>query len=252
MWYEPLIIIAILVHVNSVIYSVYLHRGKAHNYYTFHPVLEHTFRFLLWFTRSQCWPGFIQNYSANHRKHHVYVDVEGDPHSPHIWSFLELSSDLWGPKKGRPHYISYEEQQKWAGDLSNEKYSWLDKNVYQRYPRLGILMLWTVLTLCYGWIGFLSGWVCYVVPKYIGIFVGSYGIHKFGVKYHHNSKKAGQSTIVGPWGLWWGGEELHENHHMDPTNPNWAKRWYEVDIGYWYSKLFEKLGLLTFTKDSGK
>jgi stearoyl-CoA desaturase (delta-9 desaturase) len=40
-----------------------------------------------------------------------------------------------------------------------------------------------------------------------------------------------------------GGEELHNNHHLDPANPRLSKRWFELDIGWVYIKILEKARL---------
>ena len=40
-----------------------------------------------------------------------------------------------------------------------------------------------------------------------------------------------------------GGEELHNNHHADPSNPKLSHLWFEFDIGWMWLKIFEFLRL---------
>jgi stearoyl-CoA desaturase (delta-9 desaturase) len=51
------------------------------------------------------------------------------------------------------------------------------------------------------------------------------------------------STNLTPWGVWIGGEELHNNHHAFPSSAKFALRRWEFDIGWAAIKLFEALGL---------
>jgi stearoyl-CoA desaturase (delta-9 desaturase) len=40
-----------------------------------------------------------------------------------------------------------------------------------------------------------------------------------------------------------GGEELHNNHHLNPASVKLSRRWFEFDIGYMWLRLFALLGL---------
>jgi stearoyl-CoA desaturase (delta-9 desaturase) len=39
------------------------------------------------------------------------------------------------------------------------------------------------------------------------------------------------------------GEELHNNHHLDPADPKFSRKWFEFDIGWLYIVVFKFLGL---------
>jgi stearoyl-CoA desaturase (delta-9 desaturase) len=51
------------------------------------------------------------------------------------------------------------------------------------------------------------------------------------------------STNIVPWGILIGGEELHNNHHAYPTSAKLSNKWYEIDIGWLYVRVFQALGL---------
>jgi stearoyl-CoA desaturase (delta-9 desaturase) len=51
------------------------------------------------------------------------------------------------------------------------------------------------------------------------------------------------STNVSPWGILIGGEELHNNHHAYPSSAKLSIHPWEFDIGWFYIRLFQRLGL---------
>jgi stearoyl-CoA desaturase (delta-9 desaturase) len=61
---------------------------------------------------------------------------------------------------------------------------------------------------------------------------------------YRNGESRDQSRNISPWGIIVGGEELHNNHHLEPANVKLSRRWFEFDIGYFYIQLFRVLGLL--------
>ena len=46
-----------------------------------------------------------------------------------------------------------------------------------------------------------------------------------------------------PWGIFIGGEELHNNHHTYPTSAKMSVKWWEIDSGWFYIRLLSLLGL---------
>jgi stearoyl-CoA desaturase (delta-9 desaturase) len=57
---------------------------------------------------------------------------------------------------------------------------------------------------------------------------------------------------VFPWGIIIGGEELHNNHHTYATSAKFAVKWYEFDIGWWYIRAMEAVGLAKVKKVAPK
>ena len=54
---------------------------------------------------------------------------------------------------------------------------------------------------------------------------------------------ADASVNIAPWGIFIGGEELHNNHHAFATSAKLSNKWYEFDIGWGYIRALEMLGL---------
>jgi stearoyl-CoA desaturase (delta-9 desaturase) len=68
---------------------------------------------------------------------------------------------------------------------------------------------------------------------------------------YRNGETKDHSHNLVPFGIIIGGEELHNNHHLNPANPKLSRRWFELDIGWVYIKIFEKLNLLEINKNFG-
>ena len=94
--------------------------------------------------------------------------------------------------------------------------------------------------LLFGWIG-LTIWAVQMIwiPFWAAGVINGVG-HYYGYK---NGDTADSSVNICPWGIIIGGEELHNNHHLDPANPKLSRKWFEFDIGWMWFKVLEKLEL---------
>jgi stearoyl-CoA desaturase (delta-9 desaturase) len=190
-------------------------------------------RFWLWLTTGMV----TKQWVAIHRKHHRFSDVEGDPHSPHvygIWSVFFKGAQLYHQASKDKSMI--ETYGKGTPD------DWIEKNVYSAHSRLGILIM-LIINLClfglWGWLiwGIQMIWI----PFWAAGFINGVG-HWYGYK---NGITRDASRNIIPWGIVVGGEELHNNHHLDPASPRLSKRLFEFDIGWMWINIFKYLGLAT-------
>jgi fatty-acid desaturase len=62
---------------------------------------------------------------------------------------------------------------------------------------------------------------------------------------YRNGRVADRSRNIVPWGIWIGGEELHNNHHLDPGSVKFSRMKWEFDLGYAYLRMFCWLRLAT-------
>jgi stearoyl-CoA desaturase (Delta-9 desaturase) len=221
----------IATHITIVCVTLYLHRSQAHRGIEFHPVLSHAMRFWLWLTTGMT----TKQWVAVHRKHHRFSDVEGDPHTPHvygIWRVLFKGAGLY-------HSASKDNlmvQQYGVGTPSD----WVERVIYTPHSRLGILLMLVIDLLLFGPWGFLVWGIQMIwIPFWAAGFINGIG-HWWG---YRNGETKDRSRNVGPWGILIGGEELHNNHHLDPANPKLSRKWFEFDIGWMWFKLFESVGL---------
>ena len=51
------------------------------------------------------------------------------------------------------------------------------------------------------------------------------------------------SNNIVPWGIWIGGEELHNNHHTYPTSAKFSIKWHEFDVGWVYIRALQAVKL---------
>ena len=226
-----LIYTLVMTHITIVCVTLYLHRGQAHKGITFHPILEHFMRFWLWFTTGMV----TKQWVAIHRKHHRFSDIEGDPHSPHVFGIGRVLTQgaLLYHEASKDHNMvsSYG-----AGTPDD----WIEHNLYTGHSRLGIGILLLLNCAIFGWVGAIIWGIQMIwIPFWAAGVINGIG-HWYGYK---NGTTRDNSRNISPWGIIIGGEELHNNHHLDPASPKLSSRWYEFDIGWLYLTVFRLLGL---------
>jgi stearoyl-CoA desaturase (delta-9 desaturase) len=223
----------LVTHITILAVTIFLHRSQAHKAVELHPVIAHFFRFWLWLTTGMV----TKQWVAIHRKHHRYSDVEGDPHTPHvygIWHVLFKGAGLY-------HSASKDKEmiEQYGVGTPND---WIEQNLYASHSRLGILLMLVIDCLFFGpwglivwgiqmiWIPFWAAGVINGVAHWIG---------------YRNGETKDHSRNISPWGILIGGEELHNNHHLAPASPKLSRQWYEFDIGWFWIRTFEILHLAT-------
>jgi stearoyl-CoA desaturase (delta-9 desaturase) len=240
-WQAGLITFLVIQHFRSVVFTIFVHRGLGHRMFTFNPILTHIFRFYLWFTMAYSWRNWMQIWVAEHGKHHRYSDLPGDPHSPYQLTFKQLLFDF--NKPGSSHALTPAELQLYASDIQSPT-DWVERNIYWRHPKLGLLILWIAGTVLFGWFGFIIGIITYFYITQILILLSNWIQHKIGFSYATHLETGDRSKITCPIGIIMAGESLHARHHNNPGNPNFGQRWWEIDTGWWYCKLLIATGLM--------
>lgn len=229
---NALIYTLIVTHITIVCVTVFLHRGQAHKGLVFHPILSHFFRFWLWLTTGMV----TKQWVAIHRKHHRFSDESGDPHSPHvfgIWRVLVKGALLY-------HAASKDKNMVNTYGVGTPA-DWMEHHIYTPHSRLGIGILFLLNITLWGWVGaIIWGIQMLWIPFWAAGVINGVG-HWWG---YRNGITKDHSTNIGPLGIIIGGEELHNNHHLDPANPKLSRRWFEVDVGWAWIQIFKFTGLL--------
>ena len=228
-----ILIIATLVmtHITILCVTLFLHRSQAHKGVTFHPVVAHFMRFWLWLTTGMV----TKQWVAIHRKHHRYSDEPGDPHSPHvfgIWRVFTKGAGLYHLASKDPVMVATYGQ--------GTPDDWIERNVYSKHSRLGITLLLLINLLCFSWWGFLVWGIQMIWIPFWAAGVINGVAHWWGYK---NGTTRDHSRNISPWGILIGGEELHNNHHLDPSSVKLSRRWFEFDIGWMWICVLKLLGL---------
>jgi stearoyl-CoA desaturase (delta-9 desaturase) len=221
----------ILTHITIVSVTLYLHRGQAHRGFVFHPILENFFRFWLWLTTGM----ITKQWVAIHRKHHRFSDNPGDPHSPHVFGIKNIFF-----RGVYYYYLAAKEPSTIIGYGAGTPNDWMERKIYTPYSRYGILIMLAINVLLFGWWGPVI-WAVQMlwIPFWAAGVVNGAG-HWWG---YRNGESKDHSTNFSPWGILIGGEELHNNHHLDPANPKLSRRWFEFDIGWMWFNIFKFLKL---------
>lgn len=226
-------VVYLLVVTQLTIFSVtlYLHRSQAHRGVDFHPIVSHPMRFWVWLTTAMR----TKEWVAIHRKHHAKCETEEDPHSP---QFHGINKILW---RGVELY-----QETAKDDSIMEKYGrgtpedWLERKLYHPLNALGPTLMFVINFALFGAAG-IAIWAIQMlwIPFWAAGVVNGLG-HWWG---YRNFETADTATNLSPWGVWIGGEELHNNHHTFPSSAKFSLRKWEFDIGWAAIRLFETLGL---------
>lgn len=226
----------LLTHITIVCVTLYLHRSQAHRGVTFHPVVAHFMRAWLWLTTGMV----TKQWVAVHRKHHRFSDEPGDPHTPHVYGIghvLFKGAFLYHDASKDKAMV----EQYGAGTPDD----WIEKNIYSKHSRVGIMIMLLINILLFGFIGIIIWGVQMLWIPFWAAGVINGVAHWWGYK---NGTTRDQSRNISPWGIIIGGEELHNNHHLDPASPRLSLMPWEFDIGWMYIRLFQSLGLATVKK----
>jgi stearoyl-CoA desaturase (delta-9 desaturase) len=223
--------------------TVGFHRLFVHRSFdTYMPI-----KFILAALGSMTVQGSLFNWVAQHRRHHRYADMEGDPHSPHHYG-----KGFWARLRGFWHaHIG------WAFKPDPADLSHYVKDL-QQSPTLRIadamFPVWIVLGLVIPGVlgGLLSGswmgvWTGMIWGGLVRIFlvhhitwsVNSVG-HMWGTQRYETTDQSRDNFVFGILAL---GEGWHHTHHTFPTSAKHGLRWWQMDVSYGLIRILRWLGL---------
>jgi len=217
--------------VTVIAVTLYLHRSQTHRAVEFHPVLAHAFRFWIWLTTAMV----TREWVAIHRKHHAYSDTARDPHSPHVFGVDKLLL------QGAELYIDARADErlllKYGRGVPDD---WIERHVYTPHCNWGPTLLAFVNLALFG-VGGMAIWALQMIwiPFWGAGVVNGIG-HWRG---YRNFETADRSANLVPWGVWVGGEELHNNHHAFPASAKFSIRRFEFDLGWLLIRFLDTLRL---------
>jgi stearoyl-CoA desaturase (delta-9 desaturase) len=198
--------------------TVYLHRGLAHRAISVHPAAAGVLRAFLWVTTGLK----PREWAAVHRRHHSSTDTVDDPHSPLVLGFwrVQLANAALYRRTARDGVTV----KRYARDLPADA---LDRWLFD-HAWLGLAIGITFLCLVLGWqTGLLASGVHMVAYLGLSGSINAIG-HTVGRRPHPNSATNGRLLA-----LVTGGEGLHNNHHDAPTAARFARRFGDIDPGWW-------------------
>jgi len=208
--------------------TVYLHRGLAHRAISVHPVAAGVLRAFLWVTTGLK----PREWAAVHRRHHSSTDTVDDPHSPLVLGFwrVQLANAALYRRTARDGVTV----KRYARDLPADA---LDRWLFD-HAWLGLGIGITLLCLIFGWqTGLLASGVHMVTYLGLSGSINAIG-HTVGRRPHPNSATNGRLLA-----LITAGEGLHNNHHDAPTAARFARRFGDIDPGWWAVRVLASVRL---------
>ncbi len=230
-WPWLLLITLVMTHITIASVTIYLHRHQSHRALDLHPVVSHFFRFWLWLTTGMV----TREWVAIHRKHHAYVEREGDPHSPQL---LGIRKVMWqGTELYRKEAACVETLQRFGRGTPDD---WLERHLYTAHASLGIVLMLMIDFMLFGVLG-VTVWAVQMIwiPFFAAGVINGVG-HWAGYR-NHACGDASRNIV--PWGILIGGEELHNNHHAHAASARLSQQSWEFDIGWLYIRLLSWLRL---------
>jgi stearoyl-CoA desaturase (Delta-9 desaturase) len=165
----------------------------------------------------------------------VFSDREGDPHSPVVFGLRKVVL------QGYELYVAATADEKLVDQYGRgTPDDWLERNVYGRFPVLGIVILSATQLVLFGVPAIaMIGALLIAQPFFAGGIINGVG-HWFG---YRSFEMPSTATNIVPVGLLLGGEELHNNHHAFPRSAKFSVQPWEFDIGWLWIRLFHAVGL---------
>jgi len=230
-WWGYVAFTLVVTHITIAGVTIYLHRSQAHRAVDLHPTVANFFRAWLWLTTGMQ----TREWVSIHRKHHAKCETPEDPHSPQTRG---IKTVLWS---GAELYMAEAENQetltRYGHGTPND---WVERNLYSKYTWHGCGLMLGADLILFGAAG-LAIWAVQMmwIPFHAAGVINGIG-HYWG---YRNYDAPDASTNISPWGIWIGGEELHNNHHTYPTSAKFSLKWFEFDLGWTYIRAMQAMGL---------
>jgi stearoyl-CoA desaturase (delta-9 desaturase) len=207
--------------------TIYLHRTLAHRAITLVPVVAFGFRVIIWISTGIK----PREWTAVHRRHHAFTDVEGDPHSPVLlgWVRVQLTNPALYRRAARDGVTVA----RYARDLPADRW---DRMLFDR-AWLGLGVGFVLLSMLLGPL-----WAILAAAIHVALYLSLNAsinavTHTFVAKPYDNAATNLQ------WLAWLtGGEGLHNNHHAAPTSARLAFRRGEYDPAWPFIRLLRRFG----------
>jgi stearoyl-CoA desaturase (Delta-9 desaturase) len=194
--------------------------------------------------------GPVISWVADHRKHHAFADVEGDPHSPHVDHGVGLKGalrGLWHAHVGWLFIHTHRgNRERYAPDLIKDPLiSWIDRTfVLWVFVGLAVPFLLGGL-IGRSWEAALTGLLWGGAVRMLVVHHVTYSInslcHFFGRQAYDTGDESRNLAWLAPFTF---GEAWHNNHHAFPTSYEHGMRRWQLDPSRYVILGMEKLGLV--------
>jgi stearoyl-CoA desaturase (Delta-9 desaturase) len=194
--------------------------------------------------------GPVISWVADHRKHHAFADVEGDPHSPHVDHGVGLKGALKGLLHAHVGWLFIHthrgNKQRYAPDLlADPLIRWVDRT-FVLWVGVGLLLPFGLGYLIGGtWQAALTGLLWGGAVRMLVVHHVTYSInslcHFFGRQAFDTGDESRNLAWLAPFTF---GEAWHNNHHAFPTSYEHGMRRWQFDPSRAVIRGLEKMGLV--------
>jgi stearoyl-CoA desaturase (delta-9 desaturase) len=245
-WLDIIMLVVIyVIGVHGI--TIGYHRLFTHDAFT----TGRTMRAILALAGSLAVEGRVVDWVADHRRHHQYSDVEGDPHSPWLHG-----PGTWGLARGFIHahvgwLFTYTgtDTAKYAPDLIADRA--VDR-ISRLWPLIAIISMAIPTAIGYavdGWVGAAQAffWVTLVRIALVHHMTWSINsvCHIWGKRPFVTRDRSTNVAWLAPIS---GGESWHNYHHADPSSARHGVLRWQLDTSAIAIRLLERLGLVTAVK----
>ncbi len=193
--------------------------------------------------------GPVISWVSDHRKHHVYADREGDPHSPHVDHGVGWRGALRGLLHAHVGWLFIHTQrgakERFAPDLIDDPAIRFVDRTFVLWVALGLLVPFGLgFALGGSWLTGLTGllWgglVRMLVLHHVTFSINSL-CHFFGRRRFDTDDHSRNLLWLAPLSF---GESWHNNHHAFPTSARHGLRPWELDLSAILIRGLESAGL---------
>lgn len=239
-----LILLTSLYTVTCLGIGVGYHRLLTHRAFETHACMRYLWAIL----GSLALEGSVIPWVAHHRKHHVFSDSEGDPHSPH-----GHGSGFRGALKGLAHahfgWVLFgrrqQDRDRYIGDLRSDRGMNLISDLFPLFAVLTFLIPAGLgLALTQSWMGALSAFVWGGLVRVFCLHHVTFSINSICHFVGRRRFNTGdQSRNVFWLALPSLGESWHHNHHAFPASARHGLRPSEIDISGLVIAAMARVGL---------
>ncbi len=209
------------------------------------------FRAIIAVLGSMAVEGSVITWVADHRKHHAFTDIEGDPHSPHLAGpgFLGAIKGLWHAHVGWLfETVGTADRERFAPDLVKDRALQVVDKLFFLWVTLGLVIPFVLGWIIGGGLGtaltaLLWGGVVRVFLLHHVTWSINSVCHFFGRKRFDIEDESRNVFWLAPFSM---GEAWHHNHHAFPTSAFHGLRFWErlADPTGLVIAMLEKMGLV--------
>jgi stearoyl-CoA desaturase (delta-9 desaturase) len=243
--WPDLVVLAVTYTLTGLGITVGFHRLFTHRSFKTRPAM----RALLAILGSAAIEGPVIEWVANHRKHHQFSDVPGDPHSPHVGHASGWRGALGGLFHAHVGWIlggdALASEERYAADLLADPVVRMIDRTFVLWVLAGLAFpfaLGFALTgsLAGGLTGLLWGGGVRIFFLHHATFSINSLCHTFGSKRFTTGDESRNLLWLALPTL---GEAWHNNHHAFPTSARHGLRWWQLDPSAWFIAALERTGL---------